>query len=69
MRADFSSPPILMELEEIVVWSPLPLHPSLAGNPRLSVRLTVNEIVHEKTPYASESLQSGVWRMNGGLKM
>lgn len=58
-----------MELEDILIESALPLHPSLAGNPRLSVRLMVNEEFHGETPFAPETPQSGVWKMTGALKI
>ncbi|KIM28601.1 hypothetical protein M408DRAFT_23647 [Serendipita vermifera MAFF 305830] len=58
-----------MELEDILVTSPLPLHPSLAHSRRLSVRVAVDGQIYGKTPFVSGDPETGIWKMNRSLKM
>lgn len=58
-----------MELGDILIGSPLPLHPSLSGNPYLSVKVTMNGNFYEMTPFASGDPESGIWEMSGSLNM
>ncbi|KIM26702.1 hypothetical protein M408DRAFT_312371 [Serendipita vermifera MAFF 305830] len=60
---------VIMELEDILVKSPLPLHPSLAGHPRLSVKVVMNGKAQVATPFAPEMPQGGVWEMSGTLEI
>lgn len=58
-----------MEIEDILIGSPLPLHPALAQYPRLCVRAMVDGKVWTKTPSVLGDLRIGVWEMSQGLEM
>ncbi|KIM20631.1 hypothetical protein M408DRAFT_307062 [Serendipita vermifera MAFF 305830] len=58
-----------MELGDILVGSTLPLHPSLTGNRRLSVGVTVNGRLIGETPFVLGDPESGIWEMGESLKI
>ena len=47
----------------------MPLHPYLAGDTDLSVRLMVDDKIYGQTPFTKDQHKEGIWEVAAGLQV